>query len=149
MVKQLNILLRTFSSNEHYNGDCDYALLKLSPLSIRQMRDRMDLAKRKYTTDPSFVCIEFWDSAPQYFSSFDDLENLVDVDTLLEGTPLCVKNSIIKKIPDSSYQRTEADRIVVFSDHVYWECRPKHCDITIETAELDRKYIETQLEMLW
>lgn len=149
MVKLLNVMVRAYSNIQDYNAGCDYALLKFSSISIKQMRDRMDLAKNTLTKDHSFVSMDFWDSAPQYFSSFDGLDNLVDVDALFEGTPVCIKKSFITRIPAASYQRTEGDRIVAFPDRVYWECRPKHCeDVIIESADLDRLYIETQLQRL-
>lgn len=142
----LNIFLKTYSSNPDFNGDCDYAIVKLGLPGIEQIRNRMALAKSLQEHDESFVCLEFWDPSPRYFSWFEDLEKLVDYDALADDKPVYIDAAIVRKIPEELYQLTEGGRIVVLPDSVYWECRPKHSDyITIETIELQEEELIRRL----
>ncbi len=142
----LKIILKTFSSNPDFNGDCDFALVKLGLPEIEQIRNRMGLAKSLQEHDESFVCLEFWYPNPRYFRWFEDLESLVDYDALVDGKPVYIEDSIVRKIPEESYQFTEGRRIVVLPDSIYWECRPKHNDyVTIETIELQEEELTRRL----
>ncbi|MBI2020879.1 hypothetical protein HYS94_05735 [Candidatus Daviesbacteria bacterium] len=134
----MNLILRTYSSNPEYNGDCDYALIKLYKPQIHQIKNRMKLANSLHNRDTSFICLEYWDPTPRFFSLFENLERLVDCNALNEGGLVHMGDNLINRIPEAAYQDTEASKIIVFLDSMYWECRPRHCEVLIETAEVSK-----------
>ncbi|MBI2449461.1 hypothetical protein HYV49_04145 [Candidatus Pacearchaeota archaeon] len=137
----MNLILRTYSSNSEYNGDCDYALVNLYKPQIQQITNRMKLADTLNKRDSSFICLEYWDPTPRFFSLFENLERLVDCNALNEGGSVVIGEALINRIPEETYRDTEASKIIVFLDSVYWECRPRHCDVIIETAEVSKAVI--------
>ena len=47
----MHIILNACSSNEHENGDCDYAAVDLTPALTEQIRRRVALARRAVKQD--------------------------------------------------------------------------------------------------
>lgn len=137
----MNLVLRTYSSDSEYNGDCDYALIRLTTPVINQVRARVNLAKRLSKRDSSFLCLEYWDHLPQYFKRFDGIEDILEIEKLDDGKPLFVDDAITMRLSEEDYQRVETSRIVAMPASVYWECRPKHSDWSVETPEVYLKQL--------
>ena len=63
----MNIILTTHSSNEPYNGDCDYAVVELTPALIEQIRSRVALARNAGQEDSDLYELYFWGSTSEFY----------------------------------------------------------------------------------
>ncbi len=63
----MHLILNAHSSNEHYNGDCDYALVELTPALVEQIRSRVALAREAGQKDNNLYELYFWGSTAEFF----------------------------------------------------------------------------------
>lgn len=69
-------ILRAYSNDEHYNGDCDFAYVEIDRARARQILDRMDLLHETYLQDRELFKMYFWDSVDFFrFPTFEDIES--------------------------------------------------------------------------
>jgi len=61
------IVLETSSSNPDYSGDCDYALVELTPELVNQVRRRVELAGQAGQQDNDLYEIYFWGGTAAFF----------------------------------------------------------------------------------
>jgi hypothetical protein len=140
MEGQLNILLRAYPSVAEFSDDCDYALVRLNANDVERLRKRMATARRLQKVDSSLCCLEYWDGAARYFARQDGLDEIIEREGVDDGEVAFVTDDVVAQIPESAYRMTEEERVVVFPDSVYWECRAKHRDeVNIETARVGKQ----------
>ena len=63
----MQIILNAHSSNEHYNGDCDYAVIDLTPELAEQIRNRVALARQARQQDNDLYELYFWGSPAEFY----------------------------------------------------------------------------------
>lgn len=61
------LIFNTHSSNEHYNGDCDYAIVDLTPALAAQVRHRVAPARQAGQQDDDLNELYFWGSTAQFY----------------------------------------------------------------------------------
>jgi len=127
-------LLKTYSSNPDFNGDCDYALVDLGRESLDLTLERIGLAQDMYSEDHSFNALEYSDYSARYVSWSEELEDLLGLDAMAKVNDgvLVTLNSRLA-LPEKNYQQVEGEYIVVSTEGVSWKCIPKHSDVTVET----------------
>jgi hypothetical protein len=163
----MHIILNVHSSNPHYNGDCDYAIVELTPAIADKIRSRVALAREARHHDSDLWELYFWGGTAEFFD-----HNILDacqeaVTTAgrrrrdkaarrwlddFEGQEYAV---VPEGVDLNAYepQRTETDQMIIqispsslrtdFS--IIWTASPKHADIDVTTAELPLTVMEELL----
>ena len=67
MSKKQGSSSTTSSSNADYSGDCDYALVELTPGLIDQVRRRVELARQAGQQDNDLYEIYFWGGTAEFY----------------------------------------------------------------------------------
>ena len=134
----MRLLLDTYSSDENWNGDCDYGFLTVTDTDAAELLHYMDTCARvKEMFGESMYAVELWDYRVEYIEYHDALEDL----GILDGERVTI-------IPDSftpaddTCQRTESDTLVIMPDSVHWTANPKYTGVLIETPALGRQFLE-------
>ncbi len=163
----MHLILNAHSSNPHYNSDCDYAIVELTPALAERIRSRVALASEARQQDSDLWEIYFWGSTAEFFDHNileacqdavvaaggpDPNQAALDWLTSFEGREYAV-------VPDGvdlnahEPQRTECDQMIIqvspsslrreFS--IIWTASPKHSDIDVTTGELPLAAMEELL----
>lgn len=135
------ILFNTISQNEHYNGDCDLALVEITQEDAQRILRRIHLVAEMMLRDDRLCYAEF--------SAMVDFYNMA-----IEGDPWIPEGIEIDEylidpdfeIPEAAIERTEGKCLVIPAwrcrvgfggiDSIWWKARPKHGDFFIETHVL-------------
>lgn len=132
------IVLGTRSSDENFNGDCDFAFVKVDKEYAQTLLDlhaKFMEIKKGYGPDTirgGLFAMEFFDRNLSMFSA-GAWEPAEDVE-LPDGSHLY---SIVDReweAPEDSHQSIGCRTVHVMEDGFLWEASPKHTDIWIETA---------------
>ena len=66
-VGQRAIVLATHSTDPEVNGECDYAVVQLTPELAERVRRRAELAHQAGQQDESLCELYFWDDMVEYY----------------------------------------------------------------------------------
>ena len=137
-----HLIIDTSSSNEDYNGDCDFCLVQMSLQYVADLLGYIDQVAQMRKADDSVYNIECWDATPSYFRYNDKVETIRDIDGNLinevpEGGPLLL--TAAPDFDDDDFQRVECGTVQVSHNEVWWTCYVKHTNVRIETAHVSRK----------
>jgi hypothetical protein len=138
-----HLIIDTSSSNEDYNGDCDFCLVPLmTPGYVSYLLAYMDEIRRLHRTDIDVYGIECWDASPAYFRFNDKMETLRDIDgnpavEVPRGEPILL--TAAPRFSEEDYQRVECRTVEISKDDVWWTAYVKHSNIRIETAHVEKK----------
>ena len=156
------IVLETGSSNPDYSGDCDYALVELTPELVNQVRRRVELAGQAGQQDNDLYEIYFWGGTAEFFDG-----DLVDAclaavaggdeagQEWLNGLER-VGHALVPAAADLAAcqpQRTECDQMIVRRSppsrspryEIAWTAIPKHTDVNVTTRDLPLEALEGYL----
>jgi len=136
------LILDTLSSDENYNGDCDYALVPMTAIYVADLLWYMDEVVRLHKADDSVYNIECWDATPSYFRLNDRLEAIRDIHGDLavdvpRGDPLLLTAD--PQFKEDDFQRVDCRTVQVATDEVWWTAYVRHTDVRIETAHVSKK----------
>jgi hypothetical protein len=134
-----SFLIQASSNNEHFNADCDFAVITLTPDLLKRLaplqKAHADM-KKKLETFSSFELLD-WGAS---FISRRTAEDLIG-EAAFEQADDQVSNGDPFLIPHrEGYElnvEAHADYLVVTGRGIWWRAHPKHADITIESAQLD------------
>lgn len=147
----MRIFLRTFSTNEDWNGDCDYAVVDVTPELAAIALRRVNRLNRIQAKDDPLVEMYYWDHSAVYFACFDWFEEIEDPQTrelvsgiIWNGDPWIETSHV--EIPESAIPRTEGKQMIVRDDAIAWACYPKHSDVQITTAEVPLDVLKQALQ---
>ena len=152
----MRVVLKVTSSNENYNGGCEYALLDLTPDLASLALRRIAVLKEQRNLDPDIDETYYW----AYFVDcyFDPwAESAEDVkegegtnsavgDTLDE---LKIEDNGVVSVPEnfhvapSQYAAVECEQMVVRADAIAFMAIPKHAAFASQTAEIPITMLET------
>jgi len=163
----MHLILNAHSSNEFYNGDCDYAVVELTPALAEQIRSRVALARQAGQQDNNLYELYFWGSTADFFDC-----NILDAcqDAIatagrrrrnkaarnwladFEGREYAVVPAGVDFTAHEA-QRTECDQMIVrcspSSHHpefeIAWTTIPKHSDVYVTTCDLPLAVMEELL----
>jgi hypothetical protein len=163
----MHLILNAHSSNQHYNGDCDYAVVELTPALAEQIRSRVALAGEARQHDSNLYELYFWGSTAEFFD-----HNILDAcQEAIATAGRRRRNKAAREwladfegreyavVPDGvdlnahEAQRTECDQMIIqvspsplrteFS--IIWTATPKHADLDVTTSELPLATMEELL----
>lgn len=147
----MRLILKTSSNNEHYDGDCHYAVvdiddaLRCEILKYREMWHKLheDLCGPNRLIS-SLYKITFWSDAAMYLSDYEGLRfmsqsELHDFDNDENVARLDEQQEL--HLGDEPWQRTECDQLVVDDEHFYWTAIPKHSDVAVSTYSLEYEWL--------
>ncbi|MGA2621464.1 MAG: hypothetical protein ABSF26_27895 [Thermoguttaceae bacterium] len=162
----MHIVLHTHSSNPDYNGDCDYAVVELTPALLEQIRRRVELAREVRRQDDDLYELYFWGSNAQFYNHclIEACEKAItatatgaDADQAVRDwvTDLdCGEHAVLPPGVDLEVlesERTECNQAVIrcspaghtLQFEVAWTTIPKHSDVNVTTSELTLTALET------
>ena len=152
----MRVVLKVTSSNENYNGGCEYALLDLTPdLATLAMR-RIAVLNEQKNLDPDLDETYYW----AYFADcyFDPWVESAEDAKEGEGTNSAVGDTLdelkiedngVVSVPEnfhvapSQYAAVESEQMVVRADAIAFMAIPKHCSVRVQTAEIPITMLET------
>jgi hypothetical protein len=162
------LIFNTHSSNDHYNGDCDYAIVDLTPALAEQIRRRVALARQAGQQDDDLNELYFWGGTAEFYDCelIEACEEAVaaaahgpDPDQAARDWLADFEQRGYAVVPEGvdfavhEAQRTEVDQMTVRcspSSHrpefeIAWTASPKHSDVYVTTSELPLKAMEALL----
>lgn len=134
-------------------GDCQCAVVQITPRLMRSVRRRMKLARSLLSSDGDLIELRFWDDRGVSFYPFALVCKFIDVDSEFElqfeelgFAPLPDQVSLESYLPT----RTPAQRMIVQIDYragiaptteVSWCTMPFCADLTISTIGLSSELL--------
>jgi hypothetical protein len=137
-----HLVIDTSSTNEDYNGDCDYCLVPMTAEYILYLLGYMDEVRRMHRADDAVYSLECWDGSFSYFQFNDKLEELRDVDGNLavdvpRGEPILLTAD--PQFREDDFQRVECQTVQIISEDVWWTAYVKHTNTRIESAHVEKR----------
>ena len=137
------IVTRTCSSNEHYNGDGDFAVITITPEDARRylrLIDAFAKARDDSNLGTSLYKLVLWNYDVSYVA--------VGVDEEYEGdvwddraAPLDDKDPRVAEYLENKV-RMECETINVCDDRVYWQAILKHSSVRLESGSISKATLE-------
>jgi len=139
-----HLVIDTSSTDENYNGDCDYALVPMTPDYVEDLLWYKSEVARMHRADESLYSIELWDATPAYFRWNLQLETVQDVygDSAADvprGEPVLLTAD--PEFDQEDFQEVECRTVQAAEDEVWWTAYVKHTNVRIETAHVPRKVL--------
>lgn len=142
-------ILRTWSSDEDYNADCDYGVIEITTTYARSLLKKIAIAK-KLNVNSNFLSLCYADYSVDYFVDtgiFDLCEESLR-NTLFEDGPAFLNNNDICelpeifKIPDDNIQRIDVASVRINENGCSYEATPKHTNIVISTPHISHDFLK-------
>ena len=160
----MHLIFDTHSTNPDYNGDCDCAIVELTPALAEQIRGRVALARGAGQQDNDLYELYFWGSTAEFYDyKFLDACDEAVASRGSEETA----STWLSDFEDTGYavvppgvdlgsqepQRIELSQMIVRcspSSHrpefeVCWTASPKHSDVYVTTHDLPLNRLEELL----
>jgi len=152
----VKLILTTHSSQPEFNGDCDYAVIDVTPALLDQLVAQVRLAEQSWLADRDLQEISFWDAAAEFYDH-RFCEACEEAIVAAAGADQAINNWRVQfarqgyaLVPEEldwatlQPQATDADRVILVcrpaADFVQiqiaWKACPHHCDVEVTTAEL-------------
>ena len=148
----MTIVLATSSTNPEYNGECDYALVRLSPGLIDQIRRRVELARQAGRQDNDLYELYFWGGTADFYDSAlpDACQDAIADEQAAQEWLTGLEQNGHALVPPAAdldsceAKRTECDQLIVRASpssqnpeyEIAWTTIPKHSDVYVTTRDL-------------
>lgn len=135
------LILSTTSSNEHWNGDCDYAVVQVDNVLANKVWIRQRLFEKIKLADSNLYKMYFWDWDPAFFSPYmykldpgftDEFEKRLN--DAGNGDIWTMPDTF--EIPKEAFVKVECTQMIVREDGVAWVTIPKHSSVYVTTVEI-------------
>lgn len=129
------LLMHTHSSHEEDNGDCDYAVVPLTPTLLQDIRTAQQHFQQLKQAMPDVAELTLHSSSCQYVS-YSDAADLFGEEHLPE---LGASHTILPHTTldlGTVAQRTDCDRLCLDETDIWWETVARHTSIHISTPNL-------------
>lgn len=152
------IVLDTHSTDPDFNGDCDYAVVRLAPELVEQVRRRVELARQAGRQDDDLYELYFWGGTADFYDSglVDACEKALTAGQSARDWLAGLEQEGHALVPPAADlatcepQRTECDQMIVRrspSSHdpryeIAWIAIPKHSDVYVTTRDLPLAALE-------
>jgi hypothetical protein len=158
------LVLSTHSSDENFNGDCDYALVRLTPELVAQVHRRVELARQGRQQDDELYELYFWDGAAEFHDCglVDACQEAVAAARGADGNQAAqdwltrLEQDGHALVPPAANlaacqpQRTECAQMIVRASpssddpeyEIAWTAIPKHSDVHVTTSDLPLAALE-------
>lgn len=136
----MRLLLDTYSTNEHYNADCDYAVVIIDTNMAKELLQCKELLQMCESKNAQVYQLVLQNYDAGYISTEDwELDEVVenpdvDISRMKNAEYAHLKPNY--DFPECCMKRTTCDALIVTEEGVYWRCTPKHTDISITTTEV-------------
>jgi hypothetical protein len=160
----MKIILDTHSSNPDFSGDCDYAVVDLTPALVEQIRRRVELAQQVQQQDGDLWELYFWGGTAEFWGS-DLLDACADAVAAAKGMGGDQAACDWREDLDSNgyallppgvgveafeSQCTECCQMILRCSpspqstelEIAWTASPKHTDIYVTTRDLPLAVVE-------
>lgn len=160
----MHLIFMVHSSNSEYNGDCDYAVVDLTPALVEEIRSRAALVRQAAKQDSQLDEICFWGHTAEFYSTdvVDACQEAVAA-TAAGKDPNEAATDWFAELQSRGYavvppgvdlsnfeaQRTEIDRMIVNAVigrpgecEISWKSTPKHADLHVNTWDLPLSAME-------
>lgn len=144
----MKIILECSSSDENYNGGCDYALVDLTPELARNLLSKHHAFMRLHKQTKAYEAY-WWDCSATFFSPYPMFEEEPKPEETarveLELQPM---QDGYLEVPDdfrlgeNMEARTDCDQMCVREDGVWWFCHPKNDGAHITTPTVPKRILE-------
>ena len=152
------IVLPTHSTNPEFNDECDYAVVRLTPALVDQIRHRVELAREAGRRDDDLYEIYFWGGTAEFYDSglADACQEAAATDQAAQDWLTGLEQNGHALVPPGADlaacqpRRVECDQMVVrrcppSHDPRYeiaWTASPKHTDVYVTTRDLPLEALE-------
>jgi hypothetical protein len=155
------IVLSTESTDPDFNGDCDYAVVQLTPELVERVRRRVELARQAGDKDDDLCELQFLGGTEEFHDSGlpEACQNAVAVAKGDEAARQWLAgleqdgHALVPPTVDLAAcqpQRTEYDRMEVRCSpsspnpryEIAWSASPKHSDVCVTTRDLPLTTLE-------
>jgi hypothetical protein len=148
------IILATNSTDENFNGDCDYAVVQLTLELVDQVRRRVELARQAGCQDDDLCELYFWGGTAEFYDSglLDACQDAVAGDQAVQDWLTALEQNGHALMPPAADlascqpQRTECDQMVVrrcpSRYEIAWTASPRHTDVCVTTRDLPLAALE-------
>lgn len=161
----MRILFETHSTDPDFNGDCDYAVVDMTPALVEQIHRRVELARQVGRQDYDLWELYFWGGTAEFYDStlLDACKEAIaaaargtDADQAVGDWLADLDHNGHAVLPEGvdltahTVQRTECDQLIVRcspSSHdprfeIAWTASPKHSDVYVTTRDLPLAALE-------
>ena len=115
------IVLDTHSTDPDFNGDCDYAVVRLTPELVDQVRRRVELARQAGRQDDDLYELYFWGGTAEFYDSglVDACEKALTAEQAAQDWLAGLEQDGHALVPPAADlatcepQRTECDQMIV------------------------------------
>ncbi len=153
----MQIVLKVWSSNSHYSGGCDFAVVDgnsaLMELALRRIRALCALKELDSCLSETY----YWDPSAQYFSPWINrpsksgsvLEACFKLEQSIEALEIDTQEVVVVSddfgVPESQIGAVECTQMIVRDGGIAFNALLKHSDIYVTTAEISKEMIESAL----
>jgi hypothetical protein len=147
----VKILLKVSSSNEHWDSDCELALVELTAELAGLALQRIAALREQKSADPDIDESYYWAYFAEYFSPWINRASTTDTDSagLMEIiNDLQIDGKEIVTVPDSfqvppsQVAAVECQQMIVREDSVAFMAIPKHAGFYVHTVEISLGMLE-------
>jgi len=150
----MKFVLKVSSSNEYCDGDCEFAVVELSPELASLGLRRIAALKEQKRLDPDIDEVYYWANYAQFFSPWI---NLASTEKEVEAASLALADTLDDlqiqekdiaivsesfQVPPSQISRVECERMIVRADSIAFVAIPKHASFYVETVEIPLAVLE-------
>jgi hypothetical protein len=145
----MRLVLKVSSSNEHFNGGCEFALLELTPDLAALALKRIAALDAEKSDDPDIDEAYYW----AYFVEcyFDPWATLESADEELETASLGlaarleelqIQEKEVVTVPETfqvqahQVAAVECEQMIVRQDSIAFTAIPRHADFHVQTVEI-------------
>lgn len=133
---------RTYSSNEHWNGEMDVAVITISQDRATKLLGLIDLVRGLRAIDHDMLELKAHDYSVRWYEADWDQDSEEDD----EGTEIPIRK-LDSEDEDEYGKRTEYDYVIAHDDHVVFQATPKHGAVDITTDWITRETLEEIVAM--
>ena len=156
-VGQRAIVLATHSTDAEFSGECDYAVVQLTPELAERVRRRAALAHQAGQQDESLCELYFWDDMVEYYDAglLEACQKAIASDEAARQWLNGLEQDGYAIVPAAALaacetQRVECQQMVLHCSplsptphyEIAWSAMPKHMEMTVTTGDLPLDALE-------
>jgi hypothetical protein len=119
----------TWSTDEDWNGDCDYAVIEIDPAYARELVRKHEKVLILSREEPNLSCVKFLDYGCTFHEN--DPEEEKEIDSVIESISYQV----------GERQATDYSRVCFNDEDCWWQAGVKHTSLMVESQPISMKRI--------
>jgi hypothetical protein len=153
----VQLILKVWSSNPHYSGGCDYAVVDSNAALLKLALRRIGVLCNQKLLDSSLSETYYWDSSAQYFSPWINraskygpgLEACFKLEESIDRLQIDTREVVVASgdftVPENQIGAVESAQMIVRDGGIAFNALLKHSDTYVTTAEISKEMIESAL----